>query len=107
MDLSRCGFSLGLASLGLAFGTLLAGSARAATGPTSMLYLMNYGEFSGGTVMGLDRVQGITVNSTPTGNPVDTCIAASGDIRTYGYSSMFADAGSRFDLAGNPLPGGP
>lgn len=94
-----------LFSLGLALGTLLAGSASAAVGPTSTLYLMNYGEFSGGTVMGLDRIQGNTVNSSPTGNNIDTCIAASGDIRTYGYAPT--TAGSRFDLAGNPLPGGP
>jgi hypothetical protein len=76
-----------------------------AIGPTSALYLMNYGEFAGGTVVGLDRIQGNTVNSFPTGNPVDICIAASGDIRTYGY--VPGDAGSRFNLAGSPLPGGP
>src|SRR2546423_9171993 len=102
MNSSRCVFSLGLT-----FSLLLADSALAAVGPTSTLYLMNYGEFSGGLIMGLDRIQGNTVNSSPTGNQFDTCIAASGDIRTYGYSSMFADAGSRFDLSGNPLPGGP
>src|SRR5712675_1106882 len=85
--------------------TLASISAVAAVGPTSTLYLMNYGEFGGGTVVGLDLIQGNTVNSFPTGNPVDICIAASGDIRTYGY--VPGQAGSRFDLAGNPLPGGP
>ncbi len=97
--------SMRLVFCGLSFIYAFASSARAATGPTSMLYLMNFGEFSGGTVMGLDMIQGNTVNSVPTGNFVDTCIAASGDIRTYGYAP--GQAGSRFDLAGNPLAGGP
>jgi hypothetical protein len=74
-------------------------------GPTSTLYLMNYGEFGGGTTVGLDLIQGNTVNSFPTGNPVDICIAASGDIRTYGY--VPGQAGSRFGLPGNPVAGGP
>jgi hypothetical protein len=81
------------------------GVSRAYTGPTSILYLMNYGEYSGGTVVGLDMLQGNTFNSVPTGNPVDICIAASGDIRTYGY--VPSTSGSRFDLLGNPLSGGP
>src|SRR5262245_31454472 len=82
-----------------------AGTSTAAVGPTSTLYLMNYGEFAGGNVVGLDMIQGLSVASVPTGNSIDICIAAYGDIRTYGY--VLATAGSRFDLAGNPLPGGP
>src|ERR1051326_8709104 len=39
-----------------------------AVGPTSTLYVMNYGEFSGGTVVGLDLFQGATETSYPTGN---------------------------------------
>jgi hypothetical protein len=74
-----------------------------AVGPTSTLYLMNYGEF--GASVGLDLIQGATESSFSTGNPVDISIAAAGDIRTYGY--VLSTAGSRFDLAGNPLPGGP
>jgi hypothetical protein len=97
--------SYSLSPMVTAFALLLAGPALAATGPTSTLYLMNYGEFGGGTVVGLDRIQGNTFNASPTGNPVDICIAASGDIRTYGY--VPSTSGSRFDLSGNPLPGGP
>ncbi len=82
---------------------LIAQSGLAAIGPTSRLYLMNYSEFGPST--GLDMIQGNTFSSVPTGNTVDMCIAASGDIRTYGYG--LGDSGSRFDLAGNPLPGGP
>jgi hypothetical protein len=93
-----------ISSLGMILGILAAGSALAA-GPTSTLYLMNYGEFAGGTVSGLDLVQGVTANSFATGNSVDTAIAASGDIRSFGYSLNLV--GSRFDLAGNPLLGGP
>jgi len=83
----------------------MAAQAFAFVGPTSKLYLMNYGEFSGGAIVGLDMLQGNTFNSVPTGNSIDICIAASGDIRTYGY--VPTTAGSRFDLAGNPLAGGP
>ena len=79
--------------------------ALAAIGPTSTLYITNYGEFSSGTICGLDLVQGVTINSYPTGNSVDICIAAAGDIRTMGYSG--GDSGSRFALTGSPLPGGP
>jgi hypothetical protein len=89
----------------LAICLLFASSTVAATGPTSTLYLMNYGEFGGGTVVGLDLIQGNTFSAFPTGNPVDICIAASGDIRTYGY--VPGQSGSRFSLAGSPLPGGP
>lgn len=85
--------------------TLLARAALAATGPTGTLYLTNYGEFSGGTQSGLDLVQGNAINSFPTGNVVDTAIATNGDVRTFGYSS--GDQGSRFNLAGAPLAGGP
>jgi hypothetical protein len=92
--------------LTLALSALWAVSGLAApTGPTSTLYLVNYGEFSGGNISGLDLVQGLTENSFPTGNLVDTAIAASGDIRTMGY--VLSESGSRFGLAGNPLPGGP
>src|SRR2546421_1857505 len=94
-----------LVPLSIALTALLGWPAAGATGPTSTLYLMNYGEFGGGTVVGLDLIQGNTVNSFPTGNPVDICIAASGDIRTYGYTP--GDVGSRFSLAGAPLSGGP
>src|SRR2546429_305246 len=69
--------------------------APAAIGPTSTLYLTNYSEF-GVSVCGLDLVQGVTINSYPTGNSVDICIAAAGDIRTMGYSG--GDSGSRFSL---------
>ena len=85
------------------FNLLLACSALGATGPTSTLYLVNYAEFSNGT--GLDLIQGLTESSFPTGNQVDTCIAAFGDIRTFGYSPN--DVGGRFNLAGGPLTGGP
>src|SRR5689334_3265118 len=95
-----------LPSIAFALKALLcSATAFAATGPTGTLYLMNYGEFSGGTVVGLDLVQGNTFNAFPTGNPVDICIAAFGDIRTYGYVPGMA--GSRFNLAGAPLTGGP
>jgi hypothetical protein len=76
-----------------------------ASGTTSPLYLMNYGEFAGGTVVGLDIVQGVNANSYPTGNGSDVDIAVYGDVRTFGYFP--GDPGSRFDLAGNPLTGGP
>jgi MYXO-CTERM domain-containing protein len=76
-----------------------------ASGPTSTLYLMNYGEFSSGTVVGLDLIQGVTENSYATANASDVNLAVYGDVRTFGY--FVNDPGSRFDLAGNPLPGGP
>jgi hypothetical protein len=79
--------------------------AVSAVGPTSTLYIMNYGEFSGGTVTGLDLVQGVTLSSFPTAYPLDIDIAVYGDVRTMGYSTT--DQGARFDLAGNPLVGGP
>ncbi len=89
----------------LLLGALLTPHSRAA-GPTSVLYVMNYGEFSGGTVTGLDLFQGLSQSSFPTGHLVDICIGvAGGDVRTMGYSG--ADSGSRFDLAGSPLSGGP
>jgi hypothetical protein len=91
-------------SAGFTIGLLLSGSALA-SGPTSTLYVMNYGEFGGGAVSGLDLVQGSNENSFATGNSVDTTIAAAGDIRTFGYSQNLT--GSRFNLAGSPLPGGP
>lgn len=81
-------------------------SALAVTGPTSTLYVTNYGEFGSGTIVGLDRFQGLSLNSSPTGNGVDICIgAAGGDVRTMGYSG--GDSGSRFNLSGGALSGGP
>jgi len=75
-----------------------------AVGPTSTLYVMNYGEF--GTSVGLDLFQGASETSYPTGNGVDICIAvAGGDVRTMGYSG--GDSGSKFNPAGGPLVGGP
>ncbi len=85
--------------------TSWASSALGASGPTSTLYITSYGEFAGGTSGGLDLVQGLMVNSFPTGNPVDICIAAAGDIRTMGYTT--GDIGSRFTLGGGTLVGGP
>lgn len=82
---------------------LLSRRASAAVGPTGTLYITSYAEF--GTTGGLDRVQGVSFNSSSTGNPDDICIATNGDVRTFGYSTT--ESGSRFDLAGNPLPGGP
>ncbi len=77
-----------------------------AVGPVSTLYVTNYGEFGGGTVVGLDLFQGLSMSSFPTANSVDICIAAAGgDVRTMGYSG--GDAGSRFTLGGAPLSGGP
>jgi hypothetical protein len=90
--------------LGLTLGALLAGSAFAA-GPTSTLYLMNYGEFSSGSVVGLDLIQGVSENSYATGNSADVNLAVFGDVRTFGY--FINTSGSRFDLGGNPLLGGP
>lgn len=88
--------------LSTVLGALLAHSALA-VGPTSTLYLVNYGEFGPST--GLDLIQGLSESSFATGNSVDTCIAASGDIRTFGYSTGLS--GTRFNLAGGPLSGGP
>lgn len=76
-----------------------------ATGPTSTLYVTNYGEFASGNEVGIDRIQGVTESSTTTGSLLDICIAVSGDVRTTGYSATFA--GNKFDLNGNPLAGGP
>lgn len=77
-----------------------------AAGPVSTLYVMNYGEFGGGSLCGLDLFQGLSVNSFPTASPVDICIGvAGGDVRTMGYTQ--ADQGTRFNLAGGPLGGGP
>ncbi len=82
----------------------LAGSAMSA-GPTSVLYATNYHEFGLLDSAGLDRIQGTSVDSTPTGNFGDEAIAVSGDVRTLGYYSGYS--GSRFDLNANLLPGGP
>jgi len=76
-----------------------------AVGPLSTLYVTNYGEFSGGTVTGLDLIQGATVSSYPANDLLGINIAVSGDVRTHGYSTN--DSGSRYDLAANPLVGGP
>jgi len=91
----------------LALGIALLGAARTlAIGPASTLYVTNYGEFGGGTIVGLDLFQGASMSSFPTGNGVDICIgAAAGDVRTMGYSG--GDAGGRFSLAGAPVSGGP
>jgi hypothetical protein len=65
---------------------------------------MNFGEY--GSVQGLDLFQGLSESSYPSGNFVDTCIGvAGGDVRTMGYTDTYS--GSRFNLAGGPLPGGP
>lgn len=86
-----------------AFALSLAAGASA-QGPTSMLYITNFAEF--GTSSGLDMVQGGFINSISTNNPNDICIGvAGGDVRTFGYTETYA--GSRFDLVGNPLAGGP
>lgn len=76
-----------------------------AAGPLSTLYVTNYGELGGGTTTGLDLIQGVSANSYPTSFPLGINIAVYGDVRTMGYSS--GDSGERFDLAANPLPGGP
>ncbi len=80
-------------------------SPAAAVGPLSTLYVTNYGELGGGTVTGLDLIQGVTANSYPTSFPLGINIAVYGDVRTMGYSN--GNMGERFDLAANPLPGGP
>jgi hypothetical protein len=82
---------------------LVPAAAFAAAGPTGTLYIVSNQEY--GSNDGLQLVQGGTLTSVPTGNPVDISIAAYGDIRTMGYSQ--ADSGSRFNLAGAPLVGGP
>jgi hypothetical protein len=94
-------FLLSAGSVGLL--GALTGTPALAVGPTSILYLINYGEFGAST--GLDLIQGLSESSFATANSVDTCIAASGDIRTFGYSSP--EPGSRFNLGGAPLVGGP
>jgi hypothetical protein len=81
------------------------GSQTLAIGPTSTLYIANYGEFGGGSVTGLDLIQGASEASYPTSDLLGIDIAVYGDVRTMGYSN--ADTGSRFDLAANPLVGGP
>lgn len=81
------------------------GSKTLAIGPTSTLYITNYGEFGGGSVTGLDLIQGAGVSSYPTSDPLGIDIAVYSDVRTMGYSNT--DTGSRYDLAGNPLVGGP
>ena len=55
-------------SLALGLIALMGGRVLAAAGPTSTLYVMNYGEFGGGTVVGLDLFQGLSESSFPTGN---------------------------------------
>ncbi|MBS1707810.1 MAG: hypothetical protein JSS65_03710 [Armatimonadetes bacterium] len=75
-----------------------------AVGPTSRLYIMNYGEFGANT--GMDMIQGVTSSSVNTGYPLDICIGvAGGDVRTMGYSG--GDQGEKFDLNGNFIGGGP
>ena len=76
-----------------------------AVGPTSTLYVTNYGEFSGGTVTGLDLIQGAGVTSYPTADLLGIDIAVYGDVRTMGYSDT--DTGDKYDLAASPLVGGP
>ncbi len=76
-----------------------------AVGPTSTLYVTNYGEFSGGTVTGLDLIQGASESSYPANDLLGINIAVYSDVRTDGYST--SDTGSRYDLAANPLVGGP
>ncbi|MBS1718001.1 MAG: PEP-CTERM sorting domain-containing protein [Armatimonadetes bacterium] len=80
-------------------------SSALAVGPTSTLYIMNYGEFAGGNEVGLDRVQGAGEAGSTTGNNLDICPAVWGDVRTMGYADT--NSGSRFDLVGSPLVGGP
>lgn len=81
------------------------GSQASAAGPISKLYITNYGEFSGGNVTGLDIVQGAGVTSVATAYQLGIDIAVYGDVRTMGYSTN--DQGTRYDLAANPLVGGP
>jgi len=74
-----------------------------AAGPNGTLYAINYFEF--GSTSGLDRIQGGSVLSGSTGNPYDLGIAVAGDVRTIGFYNGYY--GSRMDLNGNPLVGGP
>jgi hypothetical protein len=83
---------------------LRSGQALAA-GPTSTLYVTNYGELSGGSVTGLDLIQGASETTYPTTYLLGIDIAVYGDVRTMGYST--SDKGSQFDLAATPLGGGP
>lgn len=76
-----------------------------AIGPTSTLYVTNYLELGGNMITGLDLIQGNTVSSYPTSYPLGIDIAVYGDVRTMGYSDT--NQGERFDLAANPLAGGP
>lgn len=84
---------------------VLMGGQVMAVGPTSTLYVTNYGEFAGGAVTGLDLIQGASVSSYPANDLLGINIAVSGDVRTHGYSG--SDTGSRYDLAANPVVGGP
>src|SRR4029079_12593346 len=84
---------------------VLIGGQVMAIGPTSTLYVTNYGEFAGGTATGLDLIQGASVSSYPANDLLGINIAVYGDVRTDGYSTT--DTGSRYDLAANPLVGGP
>src|SRR3954449_8295842 len=81
------------------------GSHTLAIGPTSTLYITNYGEFGGGSVTGLDLIQGASEASYPTSDLLGIDIAVYGDVRTMGYSTT--NNGSRYDLAANLLVGGP
>jgi len=81
------------------------GGTALAVGPTSTLYVTNYGEFGGGNLTGLDLIQGASEASFPTSYSLDIDIAVYGDVRTMGYSTT--NKGSQFDLAANPLAGGP
>ena len=90
--------------LASSFIALFAGRALA-VGPTSTLYVTNYGEFGAGSITGLDLIQGAAEASYSTNYPIDINIAVFGDVRTMGYSNT--DQGVRFDLAANPLIGGP
>ena len=72
---------------------LAASPALAIVGPTSTLYIMNYGEFGSNT--GLDLVQGVTTSSHNTNLPLDINIAVYSDVRTMGYGDT--DQGARFE----------
>ncbi len=78
-------------------------SVACCAGPNGTLYTVNYTEFGSGA--GLDRIQGASLSSTPTGNDFDLALAVSGDVRTLGYYGVYS--GNKFDLSGNPLVGGP
>ena len=66
---------------------------------------MNYGEFNSGNSTGLDIIVGNTATSYNTNLLIDIDIAVYNDVRTMGYCRHHQ--GDRFDLAGNPLSGGP